>query len=424
MTCDLPHSSAADIRHPPSDIRHSPAADIRHPPSDIRHSPAADIRHPPSDILHSPISLIIPTLNEAANLAELARRVHQSLDGRQYELLIVDDDSTDDTPAVCAALAKTYPLRLITRKNPKDGLGGAVLAGLREATGDVLVVMDADLQHPPEKLPELVGPLDRGEADFVIGSRYVAGASTQEQWGWFRKINSRAATWLARPFAGKVADPMSGFFALSRQTFDRGTALTPLGYKIGLELMCKCQVQRPAEIPINFATRQHGQSKLSIKEQFRYLEHLSRLYDFCYPRLSPILKFLIVVTAGWASGFALFYTAQIAGLSSIGSTLVGYLWAILLTAAFHLRYVRTQREFIHHQRPWVSFGVIAAIELLSTVIAACWLAWRTPEITALEFWTIAYSAGVIARYILRKELLADLRGLGGDISARRRHGAS
>ncbi|HEY7089314.1 MAG TPA: polyprenol monophosphomannose synthase, partial [Tepidisphaeraceae bacterium] len=181
------------------------------------------------------ISLIIPTLNEAENLPALVGQIGQALAGRSYEILIIDDNSRDNTPQVCAELSRSNPLRLIVRQAPKDGLGGAVLHGMNEALGQYLVVMDADLQHPPSKLPELLAPLETNEADFVLGSRHVPGGSVGERWGMLRKINSSIATALARPFAGAVRDPMSGFFALKRETFDGAQRLTPLGYKIGLE---------------------------------------------------------------------------------------------------------------------------------------------------------------------------------------------
>jgi dolichol-phosphate mannosyltransferase len=129
------------------------------------------------------ISIVVPALNEAPNLPPLAERVARALVGRSYELIVVDDNSRDDTPAVASRLAETFPLRLIVREQPKDGLSGAVLRGIAEARGEYLVVMDADLQHPPEKLPELLAPLESGEADFVLGSRYTPGGSTGETWG-------------------------------------------------------------------------------------------------------------------------------------------------------------------------------------------------------------------------------------------------
>jgi glycosyltransferase involved in cell wall biosynthesis len=362
------------------------------------------------------ITLIVPTLNEAANLPALAERVDKALAGRSYELRIVDDNSRDNTKEVCADLAKKYPLILMTREHPANGLGGAVLHGMQAALGEYLVVMDADLQHPPEKLPELLAPLETNAAEFVIGSRYVLGGSTQEQWTLYRMINSRVATLLAKPFAGDTRDPMSGFFALRRGTFERAQHLTPLGYKIGLELMCKCRVQKVAEIPIDFGTRLAGESKLSLKEQFRYLEHLSRLYDFTFPRVSPIVKFVIVVAIGWFVGLGAF-VAGLMGPRPLVPMLCavnGYFVALIVTAIFHVRYVRTQREFILGA-PWRSFLLIAASELLAVVLVAWWLQSRLEAYRAMEFWSISFAGGLIVRYVLRKELLLDIRGLRKDI---------
>src|SRR4051795_4238113 len=144
------------------------------------------------------ISILVPTLNEAANLPELLRRTDAALSGRAYEVIVIDDQSTDDTPAVVADLATRYPVRLHVRPTAHGGLSGAVLHGMRLARGRVFVVMDADLQHPPEKLPELIAAVDRdghgnddggggapgasGVADFALGSRYVPGGSTAETW--------------------------------------------------------------------------------------------------------------------------------------------------------------------------------------------------------------------------------------------------
>ena len=222
------------------------------------------------------ISLIIPTLNEAENLGQLIPLIDQALAERDYEVVIVDDNSQDGTPAVVAELEKKYPVRLLVRAQPKNGLGGAVLHGLNASRGKYLVVMDADFQHPPAQVPELIEPLRKGEADFVVGSRYVPGGTTSETWSTFRKVNSSVATLLARPFAGKTRDPMSGFFALSQERFGSARRLTPLGYKIGLELMCKCRVRRVKEVPIHFGTRKSGESKLTLLEQWHYVEHLSR----------------------------------------------------------------------------------------------------------------------------------------------------
>jgi len=361
------------------------------------------------------ISLIIPTLNEAENLSLLVEQIAAALQGRSYEIIIVDDNSQDNTQQVCAQLSQVHPLRLIVRRDPKDGLGGAVLHGMSLARGEYLVVMDADLQHPPGKLPELLEPLEREEAEFVLGSRHVPGGSVGERWGLFRRINSRVATLLARPFAGNVRDPMSGFFALKRQTFERAQRLTPLGYKIGLELMCKCRVQRVREIPIHFAERTRGQSKLTIREQFRYLEHLSRLYDFCFPRLSPIVKFLIVTILDWCVGLGMYQVMLWAQAPLVWAVVVAYLAAIFVTAVFHRRYIRTQREFLVSRHPWGEFVLIALAEIAACAAVAAWAVYRVRVLSAIEVFLLSFAAATVTRYVLRKELMQDIRGLRRDL---------
>src|SRR5205814_2934642 len=135
----------------------------------------------------------------------------------------------------------------------------AVLHGARLAQHPVIIVMDADLSHPPEAIPALLAAL--GSSDFAVGSRYVPGGSTDDRWSLGRAINSRLATCLARPLT-RVRDPLSGFFALRRSTLDAAGPLNPLGYKIGLELLVKCPCRAIAEVPIHFASRARGRSKL------------------------------------------------------------------------------------------------------------------------------------------------------------------
>jgi dolichol-phosphate mannosyltransferase len=271
--------------------------------------------------------------------------------------------------------------------------------------------MDADLQHPPERIPELLAVIERDEADFALGSRHVSGGETDEHWGVARRINSTVATILARPFAGPTADPMSGFFALRRSTYQNATRLTPLGYKIGLELMCKCRVERVKEIPIHFTARQHGRSKLTVAQQFRYLEHLSRLYDFTFPRLSPVVKFVIAAGCGWLAGLALFLLLWRSGVAPTRAAPLSYPAAILTTAAFHLRYVRTQREFLLTRTPWREFFLISLGEGIACFLAAIWIGHRVREVHPLEVFALTYGAATLTRYVLRKELMHDIRGL-------------
>jgi dolichol-phosphate mannosyltransferase len=373
------------------------------------HAPVTDQALPPD------VSIIVPTINESENLPALMQRISAALAGVDFEVIIVDDNSKDATPQVCAELAAKYPLKLLVRTQPTNGLSGAVLHGMAEARGTYVCVMDADLQHPPEKLPELLAPLRSGEADFTLGSRYMPGGSTEAEWGFFRRINSQTATLLARPFAGKVTDPMAGFFAMKRETYLGARNLTPLGYKIALELMCKARVKKVREVPIHFAMRLKGQSKLSLKQQFRYLEHLSRLYDFTYPRASPVTKFMISTGASWIIGLGVYLILAGAGINPVGAIAGAYAPALLATAIFHVRYVRTQREFLARQTPWLDFAVISAAEWFTAVLMAAWVVHRVLSPGLLEIFVISFLCATVMRYILRKEFLQDIRGLRRDV---------
>ncbi|HET6248227.1 MAG TPA: polyprenol monophosphomannose synthase [Tepidisphaeraceae bacterium] len=356
------------------------------------------------------ISIILPTLNEADNLPRVIPRIAAALAGRDFEIIVVDDNSHDATPQVCAELAGRFPLRLHVRMEPKDGLSGAVLEGMAMARGEYLAVMDADLQHPPEKLPELLAPLESGEAEFVLGSRYAPGGSMHGSWSLVRHLNSRIATFLARPFSGNTHDPMSGFFALKRETYEHAERLTPLGYKVALELMCKCRAKNVREVPIHFSTRELGESKLTAAQQFKYLEHLSRLYDFYFPRGSPMLKFLIVVACGWLAAFGTYMTLMARGMSWVAGPSIAYGLTIAATAVFHFRYVRTQKDFLISRRPWRDFWIVSLCEWCACAAAAWWLQ-RRARVNPPEMFALAFGVATVARYVLRKELLQDVRGL-------------
>lgn len=367
-------------------------------------------------MIHTPvkaklISIIVPTLREVANIEALARRISVALIDRAFEIIIVDDNSRDGTVEKVAELSNQIPIRVLVRTDTRDGLGGAVLAGINDAKGDLFVVMDADLQHPPERIPALIEVIESQRGEFALGSRHVAGATTSENWSAFRKLNSWVATQLARPFAGAIKDPMSGFFAMGRETYRRGNYLAPLGYKIALELICKCRVKHVVEIPIHFGLREQGQSKLSLKQQFKYLEHLSRLYDFTFPRLSPALKFLVVVILAWLVGAAVFLFARERIRSLPVSIGLSYVCAVVTAAIFHQRYVRTQRVWLVRPSAWRDFLLSAVIELIVAMLVGCYIQQRVSEATVFEQFVIPFFCATVVRYILRKELQLDIRGL-------------
>ena len=226
------------------------------------------------------ISVVVPTYREAANLRLVAEAVDAALAGLadEYELLFIDDDSQDGSEEICSELCKRFPARIVVRKGVR-GLATAVIHGIAVSSGDIVVVMDADLSHPPSAIPTMVERLLRGDSDFVLGSRYIEGGSIHDDWSVFRKLNSLIPSVLTRPLC-PLKDPMSGFFAFRRTDMPAAGLLSPIGYKIGLEIYVKGNFNDPSEVPIHFADRQRGESKLSLKEQLNFLRHLGRLYAY------------------------------------------------------------------------------------------------------------------------------------------------
>ena len=222
------------------------------------------------------VSVIVPTYREVESLPYLIDRLKPlTAVFRDFELLIMDDDSNDGTEGFVEALGLSW-VRLVVRKKDR-GLSQAIVEGLGLARYETIVVMDADLSHPPEMVPRMVE--ESFTHEFVLGSRYVEGGGVDERWTAFRWINSKVATLMARPFT-RARDPMSGFFAFRRTLLARAAPLNPVGYKIGLELIVKCDVRDVLEMPIYFADRKYGESKLSLREHVAYIRHIGRLAAF------------------------------------------------------------------------------------------------------------------------------------------------
>jgi dolichol-phosphate mannosyltransferase len=218
-------------------------------------------------ITENSVSIIVPTLNEEENIAPLVSEI-AACDVPFREILFVDDNSTDATREKIRGLAGSQPIRLIDQDGEGPGLAGAIMSGARAAQGEILLVMDADLSHPPCRIKDLVAPLFAGTADLVVGSRYVKGGSTPG-WPVWRRVVSRTGAVLAYPLTG-LHDSMCGFFAVGRS---RLLELAPetSGFKIVFETMVRARgTLRVREVPIVFCERVRGKSKMSFGVALRF----------------------------------------------------------------------------------------------------------------------------------------------------------
>ena len=323
------------------------------------------------------VSVVVPTYREVENLPLLAERIFKAALGANIgaELIIVDDDSRDGTDEACRLLATRYNVRLITRKGER-GLATAVIEGFRAAKGRFLLCMDADLSHPPEAIPDMVGALSGGAA-FVIGSRYLDRGGVEEGWGIYRWLNSKVATLLARPLTS-VSDPLGGYFAVPREVFARAAELSPLGYKIALEVLVRSRPERIVEVPIFFRDRQFGQSKLSVRVQFQYLRHLRRLYLFKYPFLSQLTQFLAVGGLGVLVDVAVYYALQLLlGVEHLTARAISF-----FVAATHNWFLNRRYTFIYGRTDaaagqWASYLLVVLVGFVVNVGAYALLTTQT-----------------------------------------------
>lgn len=226
-------------------------------------------------------SLVIPTYNERANILNMIRMLSQLLDEyipENYELIVVDDDSPDSTWEFAVSLMPEYPQLHVMRRTSERGLSSAVIRGWQAARGQVLGVIDGDLQHPPQVLLQLLSAIEQG-ADLAVASRHVEGGGVSS-WSFTRRFLSRGAQLigliLLPGVLGRVSDPMSGYFIV-RRTCLTGSTLNPLGYKILIEVLGRGNVRQIAEVPYVFQERIEGESKVTSQQYVDYLHHLLRL---------------------------------------------------------------------------------------------------------------------------------------------------
>jgi dolichol-phosphate mannosyltransferase len=225
------------------------------------------------------IAIVIPTVCEAASIQELLERIRCSVDplGLTYEAIVVDDDSGDGIDSIIDQLSRKDPrIKLLIRKEAR-GLAGAIVHGWYSTDAEILGVIDADLQHPPELLPQLWNALQSG-ADAVVASRY-SPQSARLKWGRFRDLISQLAILLAWPLQRsdiRISDPLSGFFLVRRSCIEN-IQFQREGFKILLEILARGKIRSVTEVPFTFAYRRAGKSKASLRVAIDYLKLLARL---------------------------------------------------------------------------------------------------------------------------------------------------
>ncbi|MBP2436407.1 glycosyltransferase [Microbacterium amylolyticum] len=287
------------------------------------------------------LTIVVPTFNERDNVEELVRRTAAALAGRRAEILFVDD-SSDDTADVVERVAMTAPLpvRVIRRERATAGLGGAVVEGFRAASADICVVMDGDLQHPPETIPAIVDHLERSDADIVAASRYMGGGSATGLADATRRLVSWASTAVTRAMfplkLREITDPMTGFFGVDRTRINLET-LRPRGFKILLEIIVRGPL-RVEEIPFSFADRHAGESKASVKQGARFVHQLALL------RFGKMSGFALIGAMGAVANVAIVWL-----LTGLG---VGYLWAAVIAAEATIiaNFLLAERFVFHDMR--------------------------------------------------------------------------
>lgn len=217
------------------------------------------------------LSIIVPVYNEGGNVEKLADLIHRNLQD-DYELIFVDDASNDDTSQKIKYISKSYHNIKHLRREAKLGLSSAVIYGLCAAKGDIICVMDGDLQHDPKYLPEMLANM-KGD-DLIIGSRFVKHLNNVQ------RIDSKIGTFLCRHALHlNVCDPLSGFFMLRKDTFVKLVRkINPIGYKILLELLFHGDFENITEVPIKFHHRNNGGSKLDFKTRLEFVIQFGSLF--------------------------------------------------------------------------------------------------------------------------------------------------
>jgi dolichol-phosphate mannosyltransferase len=313
------------------------------------------------------LSLVVPTFNEGQNITELLHVLSKLLDRivpGNYELIVVDDDSPDSTWILACKLIPSYPQLRVMRRETGRGLSTAVIRGWQAARGEILGVIDGDLQHPPEILLELWGEMEKG-AELAVASRNVEGGGVSE-WSVIRRFLSRGAQILGLiilpEVIGRLSDPMSGYFMVRRSSI-MDKPLSPVGYKILIEVAARGQIKWIAECGYIFRERIAGASKVTWKQYIEYIQHLVRLRFSLWP-VTRFLRFGVVGFSGVFVDLGMFYLLRTGlGLALTRSTIFSseiaiinnFFWNDLWTFA---DIAQNQRGMRQRLRRFIKFNLV------------------------------------------------------------------
>ena len=322
-------------------------------------------------------SLIIPTYNEGDNIPEIVSILSQLLDREirgEYELIVVDDNSPDGTWKIAQDLSSEYPQLRVMRREAEKGLSTAVIRGWQVARGQILGVIDADLQHPPEILLQLWQEIKQG-ADLAVASRHVEGGGVSE-WSIIRRFLSRGAQMLGLVILpevmGRLSDPMSGYFMVRRDAIV-GKSLSPVGYKILIEVTARGAIRWIGEVGYVFRERQAGASKVTWKQYIEYIQHLLKLRFALWP-VTRFLRFGVVGFSGVFVDLGIFYLLRTilevgltrsAILSSEIAIINNFLWNDLWTFGDISRRQKGKRQQF---RRFLKFNMVCLSGLILNVL--------------------------------------------------------
>ncbi|MCW2336271.1 dolichol-phosphate mannosyltransferase [Sphingobium sp. B2D3A] len=350
-----------------------------------------------AQMLPAELAIVVPTFNEAQNVALLADLVDKALPGVAWELVFVDDNSPDDTSGKVRALAQRDPRVRILHRFGRRGLSSACVEGILATSAPYVAIMDADLQHDESVLKTMFERIRADDVDLMVGSRYVEGGGMGD-WSESRQRMSQFATKLALKLTKTpISDPMSGFMMMRRDAFMRSLPnLSTVGFKILLDIAASAPTPlRVAEVPYTFRTRQFGESKLDSLVLWEYVQ---LLMDKAVGHIVPVrfLSFAMVGGTGVVVHFAVLTLLFVAlgmsfAVAQTAATLVAITSNFLLNNMFTYRDQRLQGWGL--LRGWITFNLVCAFGAAANVGVADWLFVNN------GYWALSALAGILVSVV-------------------------